>query len=150
MATTYSTNSDVERRIRGGATALATLTETTPYDAIVVDRCRDQAAGYIKAKLGVRYQISAETRAADAVLAAWLREVELDLVEYSLWSSVGLEIPPRVQTKRDQSVDLLDEIASGKAVPPAASELPGTNSGLQAEVSGPQRQFTRDSLDGVF
>lgn len=145
---TYSTDADVERRM--GTDVLAAVTKVTPYDATEVEQARTAAYGKINGKIGVRYQAPIDL-AAYPELADLLRDLELDLVEWSLWSNVRSDIPPRVQKKRDAAWEMLTDIAAGRQVLPSVGELPPTTQvDSQAKVVGPERVCTRDDMSGMF
>jgi phage gp36-like protein len=147
---TFATNADVEKRIEGGTATLAMLTGSDPYDTSVVDRARDGAAGKIRAKVGVKFVIPADL-SPYAGVAEFLRELELDLVEGELWGRVRETVPERVKEKVKATMSLLDAIAKGEAVLPTAAELPSATAGAgTATVTGSERVFTRDAMDGMF
>lgn len=146
----FSINTDIEVRVEGGAETLVVLTGSDPYDSTVLDRARDQASGLIRAKVGVKYNLPTDLTPYGDV-AAFLRELELDLVEEALWGRVRETVPERVKAKAKAARELLDAIAAGTAVLPAGTELPpSADAGTLAAVVGSERVFTRDTMDGVF
>jgi len=147
---TFATNSDVETRIKGGTDALEAVTESTPYSADKVTAAREKAHGLILGKVGVRYAIPGDLSGYPA-LQTLLREFELDLVEFELWTGAQTEVPKATTRKRGYTWKYLCEVADGTATLPAAPELPATDQvDNQGTVVGPERVMTRDDLDGVF
>jgi len=143
----FATVADVEQRIEGGTDALAVLTGVTPYDADVVTAAIEGASGTIVAWVGRRYALPADT-SAYPTLAAFLRELSLDLVEISLWGRVREQMPQRVKDKADAARQLLAAIAAGEAALPGGDALEA--SGGSAQVTGSERVFTRQKMDGMF
>ena len=147
---TFATNSDVETRIKGGTNTLEAVTESTPYSAAKVTAAREKASGMIRGVVGVKYAIP-DDLSADPRLQAMLREFELDLVEFELWSGAQTEIPKAVMVKRKKTWEYLQGVADGSITLPAVPELPETDQvDGQGDVVGPERRMTRDDLDGVF
>ncbi|HOJ76407.1 MAG TPA: DUF1320 family protein [Phycisphaerae bacterium] len=147
---TFATNSDVERRIEGGAATLATLTGSDPYDGAAVDRAREGASGKIRSKLMVKYALPADL-SPYAGVAEFLRELELDLVEGELWGRVREELPERVKDKVKAALSLLGDIAKGSAVLPTPAQPPGAEtSGAYAQTTGSERVFSRETMREVF
>jgi len=143
MADTYSTTGDVEQRMT--AATLAALTQQTPYDADAVDRRRSQAYALIRGHLAAKFDLSVDLPTETTDL---LRETEIDLVEYSLWGGRREDRPKRVQKQRDDAMKMLDEIRAGTLI--LAGLTSASTRQQNAQVVGPKRKFTRESMEGMF
>jgi len=147
---TFSTNTNVETRFAGGAAQLAQLTKATPYSTAKVDSAREQAHAWIRGVIARRYEIPTDL-SGHPVLAALLREHELNLVEELLWSTCVNEVPPAVADKAKRTRDYFQQVADGKAELPSASELPTSDArGTAGKVVGSERVFTRETMEGTF
>ena len=91
----------------------------------------------IDAKIGVRYAVPVDTSSSTDA-AAFLKAMTLDLAEWRLWSSTAFReaIPQRVVDSFNDAVELLREIADGKAVIPSAVELAEPSSHGDTATSG--------------
>lgn len=145
----YITNTDIEERL--GTVAYIQLTDdagTGAADLDKVEAARQGAMGEVDSYLATRYSVPIDL-VAHPELAGILKSVSLDLVEYRLHA----RRPPvhdDVARKREEAVAWLQAVARGEAVLPAASAPASTTAiGLVGETIGPERQFSRESLESA-
>jgi len=149
----YATIANLKDRI--GDTLYAQLTDlealTTADDTVGQARL-DDAHGYINAKLGQRYQtpidVSVDTDLANTMKAMTCAVAAVDA--YRMHPTRSKSLREAVEALAARWIELLDDIANGKAALPGASKLPSpTTSGPDAAVVGERRVFTKDSMKGL-
>jgi len=145
----YASNGDVEQRL--GSTAYVQLTDDSGSGSANEDRVAEArlgAEGEVNSYLGRRYAVPVDVGTHEE-LAAVLKSVTLDLVEYRLHARRP-PVPDEVRRKRDSAVKWLERAASGEVVLPASSELEGNPaSGVSGEVVGPARVLSREELQNL-
>ncbi|MHC4445640.1 MAG: gp436 family protein [Planctomycetota bacterium] len=145
----YASNTDVEERL--GSTVYVQLTDDGGTGSADEDKVAEAllgSEGQINSYLGRRYAVPVDT-SGHSELAAVLKSVTLDLVEYRL----HCRRPPvaeEIHRKKAAAVKWLEGIACGRSVLPASSELPGNEAeGVLGEVMGPERIMTREEMEDL-
>ena len=145
----YASNADVEERL--GTSVCVQLTDdagTGLVDGDKVTEARIGSEGEVDSYLGRRCAVPVDLE-AHPELAAVLKSVTLDLVEYRLHAR-RQPVPQDVRLKRDAALQWLQRVASGQAVLPAATEPKGNPAtGIAGTVIGARRVLTRDQMENL-
>lgn len=145
----YATNSDVEQRM--GPASYVQLTDDAgegAADEVKVTAAREAAEAEINSYVGVRYGVPVDV-SGEAEVAAILRSVTVDLVEFRLHSRRP-PVPADVAARGASALEWLDRIASGRAVLPSVSELQGNPAlGPSTAASASTRVWGRDEAADV-
>lgn len=149
----YATIADFKTRF--GTALYAQLTDletfTTPNDTVGQARLND-AHGYINAKLGTRYATPIDVT-VDADLAGTMMAMTCAVAAYDAYAAHPAKtsrLRETVDANFKRWLDLLDDIAAGRAALPGAEKLPSpTTSGPTATVVGEAKVFTSNSMKGI-
>jgi len=145
----YVSNADIEERL--GSEAYVQLTDDAgsgSADEDKVTEARLGAEGEVNSYLGRRHAVPIDVTTHDE-LAAVLKSVTLDLVEYRLHTRRP-PVPDAFRRKRESAVRWLQRVASGQAVLPAASEVEGNPAtGVAGEVTGSPRVMSREEMEDL-
>ncbi len=148
MASFASTN-ELIARVGGAARAaqLTTDTGSTPDDARVTEAL-EGAEGLVTSYLAPRYALDFDTT-VHTQAAALLKSLVLDCAVLNL-ESLRPPVAEDVRKRYSQAMAYLRDLVSGKASLPSISQIPTANSdGTGADVDGPGRVFTHDSMEGL-
>ena len=145
----YVSNSDIEERL--GTSVYVQLTDDSGSGSADLDKVNESrlgAEGEVNSYLGRRYAVPVDTSGAEE-LAAVLKSITLDLIEYRLHSRRP-PVAQEIRHKREAAVKWLGQVASGEVVLPASSELAGnTAGGITGEVTGSERIMSREELEDL-
>ncbi len=145
----YTTNADIEKRL--GTALYVQLTDdegTGSADEERVTEARLAAEGTVDSRLGRRYAVPVDT-SQDVALAALLKSVAVDLVEYRLHARRP-PVPADIERKHQAAIEWLVQVAAGLAVLPTASGLPANAAeGPRAAACGPPRVLSREELEAL-
>lgn len=111
----------------------------------------DDAAAIVNQKLARRYAVPVDV-SADATLAAFLRRCVLVIATFNGWTEHPKLSSNRetVKTLYDETMKMLDAIASGAQEIPAVSPPTGTTAaGSPGTAIGNTRIFTEDAMKGL-
>lgn len=132
-----------ERRAAELSAESGEIPDTAVIDAALVD-----AGSEINLTLATRWVTPVDT-AVDATLAAALTTLTMDLAEYRLHLRRP-PVPEDVKANRDRAVSMLTALGKGDATLPGLVAIPAPgNQGTVAEVHGPERVFTRETMAGL-
>ncbi len=147
----YAVAADVTDRFESDA-ALAYLTDTADTtgasDTTRVNEGIKHGEGFINSYLATMYEVPVDV-SADTALAAFLKNMTIDLVIYHLVRRPGAEIPDQVQRLYDNVVAWLKDFADGDAVLPATATPASTGTrapladwGTGSSETASKRNFT--------
>jgi phage gp36-like protein len=145
----YVTNIDIEERL--GSALYVQLTDdagTGSADLDKVNEARLGAEGEVNSYLGRRVAVPVDV-AGQAELAAVLKSVVLDLVEYRLHSRRA-PIPDDTVRRHSEALRWLERVASGAvALPADASASLESSRRPLGERGGPDRALSRETLENL-
>jgi phage gp36-like protein len=148
----YITTTDLEQRL--GSTLYARLTDRETGIAVdsnvaaeLVAQAEAETDGYLARRYATPVDVSAHPE-----LTQLLQARVLDIAEYRAWlgSPFVSDVPSRVKTLYDESVQWLRGVAMGALDLPAASppaSATGADDGPRLEAT--ERKFTAEELDGL-
>lgn len=142
----YASNADVEQRL--GTLLYVQLTDdagTGVADEAKVTAALAAAQAEMNSYLARRYLTPIDA-AGEPDVEAILRSIALDITEYRLHARRP-PVPADVASRQAAAIAWLQRVAEGKALLPAAGELPAnTSSGPSCAVSGAERVWRRDEI----
>ncbi|MCK6455724.1 MAG: DUF1320 domain-containing protein [Phycisphaerae bacterium] len=143
----YVTNADIEERL--GTTAYVQLTDDAGSGSADLDKVNEArlgAEGEVDSYLSARYAVPVDLTDRPE-LAAVLKTFVLDLIEYRLHGRRP-PVPSDVARRHAEAITWLRRVSFGSVhLPAAPAPASHRGRGAPAEVFGPTRRFTRDSLD---
>jgi len=145
----YASNADVEERL--GTAAYVQLTDDAgsgSADEDKVTEARLGAEGEVNSYVGRRHAVPVDVTGHEE-LAAVLKSVTLDLVEYRLHARRP-PVPEEMRRKRESAVRWLQRVASAEVVLPTRTEVESNPAGgVTGEVVGSPRVMSREELEDL-
>lgn len=142
----YVNAAEIERRL--GAVAYVQLTDDAGSGVADLDRvheARAAAEGEFDSYAAARFAVPLDL-AGRPELAGVVKGVVLDLAAYRLHLRRP-PVPADVSRRYEQAVTWLRRLAAGQAhLPSAAAMSPNATRGEVARTTGPQREFSRETL----
>ena len=135
----YATQSDLVDRF--GQAELAQLTDLvngTTINTVVLGRALADADAEVDTRVGSRYALPL------ASVPPVLVRVAADIARYFLWADAASE---QVRNRYKDAIGLLDKIASGHVVLPAATTLSPGGQAVTTVSRASEPQFSASALD---
>lgn len=133
----YCSQFDLVTRFGEPEIAQLSRGEDGEIDGLVVLKAINDASAEIDGLLASRYDVPIATPPEN------LRRIACDITRYQLYDH---DVPEIVQTRYDQAIDYLRDVAMARANLPGIAEKVAASAGGDAEIQGPVRTFSRDSL----
>ena len=149
MALAYvTTDQIVERLSKKTAETITKETAGTPaFDSLITEwgeGVEGKANGYLGRKYKVPIDVSAEPAAADL-----FRSYLLDWINAAIRER-RFKVAKQDAESRDRAIAYFKDVGEGKvSLPMDAEPAASATSAAMAEVSGPEREYTNDSLSGL-
>lgn len=145
----YLTNQDLIDRIGSDLkTAQLTGESGSVPDQAVLTGVREHAESLLDSHLPPKYAPKVDLTAYPHV-AKLIKGTALDLAEYLLRSRRP-PVPEDYRTKYEDALAWLAKLQKGEVALPSQTPIPeATSTGPIAEVYGPKRQFTNETLEGL-